>query len=247
MYDLTRFTLRDATACGAALRRMGDDAPSMEDAAARVVRYLHERLRVPASASDPDATACGCALVRLFTTLDYEQLEPELQGFASRVLGREPDRPGLKCLTLLATAGERPAWNARRESAAHQALPLVSEASVARSPMIAQLVTQLGVGIGRLVTADRRLLLDEAQHTYNVFYVGDAVGSPYIPAQAEFVVPHGVQSVIGFGGLLPSGDLFATILFAKRHVPRETAELFRTLALSVKLSLLPFVGGRVFA
>ena len=38
------------------------------------------------------------------------------------------------------------------------------------------------------------------------------------------------------------------ILFLARvHVTRETAELFRTLALSVKLLLLPFAPSQVFA
>jgi hypothetical protein len=85
------------------------------------------------------------------------------------------------------------------------------------------------------------------QKNYNVFYVGEAVGSPYIPAQRDFVIPFGIKSVLGFGGLLPSScDLFAIILFSKHHIPRETANLFKPLALSAKLSLLPFVGETIF-
>ena len=53
-------------------------------------------------------------------------------------------------------------------------------------------------------------------------------------------------SVLGFGGLLPDGNLFVVILFARAYIPHETAELFKTLALSAKLAVLPFVGGRVF-
>jgi hypothetical protein len=33
MYDLTSFSLKDMTACGETLRRMGDGAASMEEAA----------------------------------------------------------------------------------------------------------------------------------------------------------------------------------------------------------------------
>jgi hypothetical protein len=91
------------------------------------------------------------------------------------------------------------------------------------------------------------MLLDSAQHTFNVFHVADAAGSPHIPAQQEFVIPHGVRSVLGFGGLLPPGELFATILFTKARVPREVAERFRTLALNVKVALLPFAGVRIFS
>jgi diguanylate cyclase (GGDEF)-like protein len=83
------------------------------------------------------------------------------------------------------------------------------------------------------------LLIDADQHSYNVFYVPEAVGSASIPAQQDFVVPFGIHSVVGLGGTLPTGDLFALILFSKTHVPRETAALFRTLSLSVKMAVLP--------
>jgi hypothetical protein len=66
-----------------------------------------------------------------------------------------------------------------------------------------------------------------------VFHVEDALGSPYIPAQ-EFVTSFGIKSVLGFGGILGTGDLFAVILFATVHVPASAADRFRTLALDVK-------------
>jgi len=149
------------------------------------------------------------------------------------------------CLTLLATAGEEPAWNDRRASVAHRALPLTSAESIARSPMISQLIRQLGVEIGTLLTPSE-MIVDNTQHSFNVFHVPDAVGSPHIPAQQQFVIPYGVQSVLGFGGLLPPGELFATILFTRTRVPREVAERFKTLALNVKVALLPFAGVRTF-
>ena len=46
----------------------------------------------------------------------------------------------------------------------------------------------------------------------------------------EFVIPFGIRSVLGFGGMLPSGNVFAVILFAQIHVPRDIAEFFKTLA-----------------
>jgi hypothetical protein len=46
----------------------------------------------------------------------------------------------------------------------------------------------------------------------------------------------GVKSVLGFGGMLPSRDLFAVILFSKIHIPRAIAELFKTLGLIIKLA-----------
>ena len=61
------------------------------------------------------------------------------------------------------------------------------------------------------------------------------------------MIPAGVQSVLGFGGVLSSGDLFVVILFAKVHIPHETSDQAKRLALDVKSALEPFVGGQVFA
>ena len=242
-YDLCGFSLGDMTRCGIDLRRLGQGAETMEQVADRTVRYLYDRFRIPASNTDERA----CALVRMFVTMPFIELTPDQQAFARGVLGEASHPPRMKCLTLLATAGEEPAWNSRHSSAGHKALPLASVESIARAPMIAQLIRQLGVEAGTLLTVDPGVVIDATQHTFNVFYIEEAKGSPYIPAQREFVEPYGIRSVLGFGGLLPSGDLFTTILFAKTHVPREIADLFKTLALNVKVAILPFSAGRQFS
>jgi hypothetical protein len=242
MFDFAHFALSDMTRCGIELRKLGAEASSMEEVATRVVRLLYERL-----GTSPEGGERACALVRLFVTLPYETLDDGQRRFARSVLGGEPPAATMKCLTLLATAGDEESWNDRQRSAGHKALPLPSVESVARSPMIAQLVRQLGVEIGDLLAPDPSFVVDREQHSFNVFHVPEAEGSPFIPAQREFVVPYGVRSVLGFGGLLPPGELFATILFSKTPIARETAELFRTLALNVKVALLPFAGGRVFS
>jgi len=220
---------------------MGTGATSMEEVAERTVRYLYERLHGPGG-DEP-----ACALVRLFVTMPFEDLQDEQRMFVRGILGIEPTGEAMKCLTLLASAGVEDAWNSRHSSAGHKALPLPSAESVARSPMIAQLIRQLGVEVSALLASDPRLIVEMEQHTFNVFYVPDAEGSPYIPAQGEFVVPYGVRSVLGFGGVLSSGDLYAMILFSRVAISREVAELFRTLSLNVKVALLPFVDVRVFA
>ena len=240
-YDLSRFSLADMTRCGIELRKIGADASSMEMVADRTVRHLYDRLR------DPSRDRPACALVRLFITLPFAELELEQQTFAEAILGGAPERREMKCLTLLATAGDEPAWNSRHQSTGHRALPLPSADGIARSPMIAQLIGQLGVEINVLLAPEARLVIDSEQHRFNVFYVAEAKGSPFIPAQREFVVPHGIRSVLGFGGLLPTGELFATILFSKTYIPRDVADRFKTLALNVGVALLPFASRRVFA
>lgn len=228
------------TRLGADMRKAGAGADSLEGVANRLVRLLYERLTMP-----PGQPAC--ALARLFVTVPFARLEPQLQEFAARLHPQIHERPATRCLTLMGTAGQVEEWNARTSSAGHQALPLASAESVARSPMINQLIRQLGVEVGSLVAADTDMMLDTSQHTFNVFHVPRAPGSPFIPAQEEFVKPFGVQSVLGFGGLLPPGELFAAILFTKTHVPREIAELFKTLALNAKVALMPFAETRLFS
>jgi hypothetical protein len=174
-------------------------------------------------------------------------LSGELQQFASQMMGDVADSESIFCLTLLATAGDDPNWNILEKSERHRAIPLGSEQMVEQSPMISQLIKQFGIDVATVLKPNPDLLVDFEQTTFNVFHVPNARGSPFVPAQEQFVVSYGIQSVLGFGGMLPTGELFAVILFSKSDIPRETAELFRTLALSVKISMLPFVSRPLFA
>ncbi|MEB3826551.1 hypothetical protein [Phormidium sp. CCY1219] len=241
MHDLTRFGLSDTIACSATLRRLGKDKTNMEEVAHAIVDYLYQNLVDTATGEK-----C-CTLVRFFKTHPYQKLPEELRQFVRAKLTGEPCTPMMKCLTLLATVGERPAWNHRQLSQNYKAIPLPNQAIAAKSPMFSQLIAQFGLQFDTVIEPDPELFMQLEQKNYNVFYVGEAVGSPYIPAQRDFVIPFGIKSVLGFGGLLPSScDLFAIILFSKHHIPRETANLFKPLALSAKLSLLPFVGETIF-
>jgi hypothetical protein len=240
MHDLNEFGLGDVVACGAALRRNTASAASMEDAASAIVSYLYENISA-------DGGQPALALVRFFKTHAFGALEPDQQQFAQALVKDLRPEAAMKCLTLLATRGDEPEWNSRQQSRGHAAIPLPSERMVEKAPMIAQLVQQLGLDIGTLLRPDRDAILDLAQKTYNVFYVEDAKGSPYIPGQTDFVLRYGIRSVLGFGGMLPSGNLFAVIMFAKVVIPRETADMFANVALAAKLAVLRFDGRVTFA
>jgi hypothetical protein len=234
MYDLAGFTLRDMTELGGVLRKIGEGAHSMEEMADRVVHLLYDELLCP------DGAERACALVRFFKTHPCSELDDDLRAFAAGLLN-DPDlvTPGMRCLTLLATAGDLAEWNRREASRAHQAIPLASEELVRQVPMISRLLSQLGVRIDALLRQAPELLVEPDPPTFNVFFVPRAKGSDCIPAQ-DFVESFGIESVLGFGGMLPEGDIFVVILFSKVRIPRETAELFRTLALNVKLAALRF-------
>jgi hypothetical protein len=100
--------------------------------------------------------------------------------------------------------------------------------------MVAQLVRELGLDLAHVVRPAPDVVRGLAGDAHGVFHVEAAAGSPYIPAQADFVKPYGVRSVLGFGGALASGELFATILFARVPIPVAVADHFRALALAVR-------------
>jgi len=213
----------------------------MEEASNRIVRYLYENFCTKPTGEK------SCALVRLFKTHPYKDLEVELAEYARSMLDDYPPLPAMKYMTLLATVGEQTEWNSRHTSVGHKAIPLASESVVAQIPMISQLIRQLGLDIKTVINPGPDLLVEIEQRKYNVFYVPEAIGNPYIPAQDSFVIPFGIKSVLGFGGLLPSGNLFAIIMFLKVQIPHSTAQMFSTLALNVKTALLGFDRGPVFA
>jgi len=212
------------TACGAALRRLGTDATSLEQVADRLVRHLYrsltmDHLREPA-----------CSLVRLFKTTPYSRLTPDLRALADTRPGDTPPPPSLTCLTLLASAGAVPGWNDSARSSRFHVIPLDTLDAIERLPMFSQLFRQLGVSLPSLTQPGPSVLLDQHEQSFNVFHIPEAEGSPYVPGQEEFVFKYGIRSVLGFGAPLPDGELFSIILFSKDFIPESTATLFKLLA-----------------
>ncbi len=238
-FDLADFGLQDMLRCGRDVHEASKSAPTMEQAAQAVVSLIHDAFR------DPQTTERSCALVRFFKTHPYGELEPALQEIARRALAQPPTAT-MRCLTLLASAGDRPEWTSRRESRGHQAIPLQTAEMVHQAPMISQLIQQFGIDVEALVSTSSGLVGDTGRKTYNVFHVQHAVGSPHIPAQQEFVVPNGIRSVLGVGGSLTNGELFALIIFSRVEIPPESASRFRNVALDIKASMFGFGPQQVF-
>ncbi|HYH08677.1 MAG TPA: hypothetical protein VEK11_16600 [Thermoanaerobaculia bacterium] len=239
-YELSTFGFNDMMECRGRIRALfADDPPTLEDAAERAVEFLYNEY--------VDGTgAPACALVRFFKTHPYRDLPEDLQAVVRAASPEAAKVPDLRCLTLVATRGDEPDWSSRLTSRGHRAIPLLSVEMVQQAPMIAQLITQLGVPIANVVRPSRALLLDQEQTAHNVFYVPRALGSPHIVAQDEFVVRYGIASVLGFGGLLASGDLFAAILFSKVAIPPAVADQFRVVGLNLKIAMLPFARKPLF-
>jgi hypothetical protein len=239
MWKLDDFCLSDMVNVGAELRRLGRACRTMEELGQSTARFLYEKL------VDRDGRP-ALALARFFKTHAHEDLPPDLQRAASDMLAPTLPWAGLRCLTLLGTAGDHVHWRSRRASRGHQAIPLRDSAFVNGAPMIAALARQLGVEVDALVKPTPELFLQQHGGTFNVFHVADALGSGFVPAQKEFIAPYGVRSVLGLGGVLPTGEIFATIMFSKCTLPASVAPLFKPLALSLRSAVLD-VSTNVFA
>jgi hypothetical protein len=240
--DLELLDYPGMVASGRSLRALSSGAVTRQDVAARVVEYFYDGFRVPATGER------AFVLARCFQTCAYARMPLSYRDAADRLLAETVSQPDMRCLTLLATRGHKSLWNDPATSSDHMAIPLPSVEVVRRAPMIARMLEQLGMPVEDFVatTATPELLMQK-QRNFNVFHIARAAGSPFVPVQEEFVKAYGVRSVVGLGGVFPTGEFFAVLLFARVAVSHEVAMLFRTLALSVKLALLPFAADGVFS
>ena len=233
-YLLERFDVDDVHALTAELRALPASS-GIDHESQALCRHLHSSL--VDEGGEPAA-----ALVRIYKTERFERLPPDLQEFAASIGGDELPT-GVRCLTLLGTAGDLPDWNDRTRSEGHRAIPLPTPEFVERLPMIDQLIRQLGIEVRTVVeepTQEEARQL--AARANNVFHVENAVGSPFIPAQ-DFVEKHGIRSAVGFGGIMLSGDFFAAILFSKVPISDPVARTLKILAHPIRLRFLPFAAG----
>ena len=235
MHCLPTFDLSSMIQCGRHLRGIGDRAQSVEDASQQIVDFLHDNL---ALAPDQQTTRAS-VLTRLFITRLYSELNEDQKNSVRFLLQADFPREDFNCLTLIASRGDEPQWNSPKNSENHKAIPLLNAEQVNKLPMVASLLKQLGVEVHDFIKTRKEIMLDpDRRQNYGIFLVPQALGSPAIPDQEHFVKPYGIQSVFGFGGRLMPGYLFSVILFTRCQITREKAELFRTLALNARVSLL---------
>jgi hypothetical protein len=143
---------------------------------------------------------------------------------------------------VLGIRAQRPELNDRRNAGQYRAISLVSEEAVKQIPMTGLLIKELGLDINTVLAPDPSILLDLSKRMYNVFYLADLTDSPFEPPPDDLALAEGARSIVGFGGIFPTGDLFSLILFSRQFIPCQAADLFEPLAVSVRLALLPFTG-----
>lgn len=227
-----------------ALGRQLHATTSLEGAAQVACRHLYEDLRAPPESSDERA----CVLVRCFKTHPYGRLEPELQRYARELLpaGRVATDQ-MRCLTLMASVGDEPAWCSRQGSDRRRCLPLDSPSVIERAPMWSRFLSDSGIDTSALFLPRSPAFVDSTPRAVNVFCVEEAVGAASIPDQEEFVLRYGIRSVFGFCGHLRRGDLCVIVLFCRHPVTRANAAQIRPLGLEVTSTLFQFSEEHTFA
>lgn len=237
VFEFASFTLSEVIRCGAALRSCGG-ADRMEEISNRVVHYLYN------SFIDRSTNERSSVAVNFYKTCRYSLLDTSLRDFVHDALSPSPVSPDTRGLVLLASVGTHPASHAT-ELRGQRVLPLTSPELAMRFPLMAQLALQLGLPVADGVRQDTTLMLYRALSTYNVVYLAETTGSQYYTGQETLDAPYevsNVKSILGFGGVLPSGDLFAVMIFSCVFIPIETARMFNTLALCVNSAILPYDG-----
>ena len=242
MHDLGDFSLRDMAECTAHVRRLGHGAGSMEEAATRIVTYLYDDL------TDRRGGERACALVRFYKTHPYGLLDAGRRRFAEARFPCGSAAPSARFLALLAAAGDERGSSEIAQSHDHQAIPFDVAGATAHVPTMIRHVTELGIDLGVAPPSSSAwpgaASLDLPHG--NAFHVAAATGDPEIPIHDTRLIDPRIRSVLGFGGLLPGGDLFVVVLFTRVPIADAARELFQTLALAVKVGVMSFERGPIF-
>ncbi|MFT3695967.1 MAG: ATP-binding protein [Kofleriaceae bacterium] len=210
--DLTQATAPQLVALGTRVRRVSEAAQlTMDEISARIVDLIF---------SEVSSTS---VLVRAYRTRPLHSLTPELIAKARASAADLVDET--RCLVLTASRGYEPAWNDVNRSVGHRVIPLRDEAAIRALPMVSALFAQLGSNARSDARAD-------------VFFVPDAVGSPLVPAQHEFVLRYNVRSVVGCGGVMPDGETFALMIFATVMIPAQTVRELDGIGQQARIALL---------
>lgn len=224
---------------GAQVGRAAHGAGSLEEGADRIVRELFQ------SFWDLRSNSSELALVRFYRTIAFSDLAPELQEVARAGFLPANPSPASKCLTLMASAGVEPAWNSRHTSKGHRAIALASRAAIEAMPMVSRLMKDLGARVDGVVE-DKTIPSGQGSDR-RILYIEAAAGCGDVPDQESFVRPYGIESVLGVGGTLRSGDFWALIVFTRVPLRSEKAELLKVLSSDIKIALLPVLTNRLFA
>lgn len=186
---------------------------NVEDACSLFARELFDNCTVNGERS--------LVLSRIYLTVPYRRLTPANQDRLRAKRGAKIP-PNERFLCLVGTHGTQPAWCDVRQSQGHAAIPLDAE-TIASAPMLSRLFEQMGVELSAEQRTESGIVVDGVGRSFGLFHVLHAKGSAFVPAQEEFVLPHGVESVLGCGTVLLDGAISIWIGFSRHVVGSDQA------------------------
>ena len=150
-------------------------------------------------------------------------------------------------LTLLGYWGDLEEWKNRIHSKNYKAFPLNDPHVLDKFPMLSAVFSQIGFELPENVVPDNSILIKERHKKLKLFCVEEAKGSKFIPKQAEFVEPFSVESVFGFGGVYPTGNIYAIIVFSREKILKQDASVYLSLNPAIKWATLGYdIMGNIF-
>lgn len=232
--------------------KVGETAQIWEKAKSKVAKAvsLHDAMQAIVGVFW-DEFADSLALARAFITIPFSNLPERNQSFVSEILRKQSVEEALSAdtpvLSLIATRGRQPDWNAIEESRGHVGIPLVSDKFIAEIPMVSRLLTDLGLDVDLGVDPGGTYRDDPRSHI-RTFYVEDALSSVdsrgrKIIVNQEFSERYGIKTVFGGGGPYPESPqhVLAMIFFATESVNMDIARAFEPFIANVQASTARFL------
>jgi sigma-B regulation protein RsbU (phosphoserine phosphatase) len=229
MFDLLRFGLTDTFELSAVLPEVTAGAASLEDAAARTVRFFYDNL------VDKETGARSLAVVRCFLARPFERLPAALQDLAVTASPASTPHPRQLCLTLLAAAGDEQAAHDDRMTRERTTIVLPSAAAEAFTPMVAEVAQRLHRG-----DAEGGVLRRVAP-SYAIGFVSDARDDQVLSGWSGVVVAYGIRSILTLTARLSPDTHITVALDSNVAIPERTADAFAAVGIGLKLAMLPHV------
>ena len=220
------------------------DAKYLQEASQTCARLLYEEFQE------------AIVLARLFVTLPLKDLPTSDQAFVIALARAKEIRPLLTdktpVLSLLGTFGAQATWNDRYKSQTHLGIPLVTANFVESIPMVARLMTDMGIGTDWFDKLEPDILVKNLGRAAGVFYVRDAKTwldgrNRKIVSAQDFVTAHNIKTVFGLGGSYLNGSFVTMIMFTRETIEQSQAEAFMLLVNTFKTATLSLVmDGAIF-
>jgi hypothetical protein len=238
MSTFTNYTPREIGAFRESLQETLKNCAHLQEAAQACARLLYEEF------------AESLVLARVFVTLPFEALPARDKAFVAALADAKEIAPLLgdktQVLSLLGTYGADDSWNDRHQSQGHLGIPLVTASFVESIPMVARLMSDMGIGSDWFDKSGPDILVKNLGRAAGVFYVRDArtrldARQRKVVSAQDFVAAHDIRTVFGLGGSYLNGSFITMILFTRETIEQSQAEAFMLLVNTFKTATLSLV------